>query len=195
MRIEKEYDLTGYNTFGIRASTAYFAAVESEADISALFAAPEFKSNEKLFLGGGSNILFTKNWQGIAVRDGLKGMEVVEESAADVLLRAMGGEVWHDFVQFAVSRGYWGIENLALIPGSVGAAPMQNIGAYGVELKDAIETVEAVAVATGEKKIFNKDQCAFGYRDSIFKNKEKGEVFYHCHHCASFKKSEAQYFI
>ncbi|MEK7089132.1 MAG: UDP-N-acetylmuramate dehydrogenase, partial [Patescibacteria group bacterium] len=141
------------------------------------FLSSEFKNNQKLFLGGGSNILFTKNFDGIVVLNKLKGIEILREDSENVFIKSMGGEIWHNLVIFAVNKNYWGIENLSLIPGTVGAAPMQNIGAYGVEFKDILENVEAYEIETGEKEVFKREECEFGYRDSIFKNKLKGKYF------------------
>jgi UDP-N-acetylmuramate dehydrogenase len=177
MEILKNYDLTKLNTFGISVRAKFFVELNSESDLKELFTSPEFKNNEKLFLGKGSNVLFTQNFDGIVVLNKLKGIEILEENSENVFIRSMGGEIWHDLMTFAVNRGYWGIENLSLIPGTVGAAPVQNIGAYGAELKDILENVEAYDVKTGEKKIFSKKECEFGYRDSIFKNKLKGKYF------------------
>jgi len=177
MKIEKDYDLTSLNTFGIRARAKFFATVSTEEEFKALLELPEYKDNEKLFLGGGSNILLTRDFPGIVVLNQIKGIKVTKEDDQHAWVRAMGGEVWHDLVLVAVERGLWGIENLAFIPGSVGAAPMQNIGAYGAELKNVLESVEAYDADTGEPKIFHASDCAFGYRDSIFKNVVKGKYF------------------
>jgi UDP-N-acetylmuramate dehydrogenase len=179
MEIKEHYNLSKANTFGLEAKALFFVEIQSEADLAELFALPEFRQNKKLFLGGGSNVLLTEDFDGIVVLNMLKGIEVVEENpdGNSVSIRAMGGEVWHDLVTFAVDRGYWGIENLSLIPGTVGAAPMQNIGAYGAELKKVLETVEAFDVETGAKRIFSKEECELGYRDSIFKNRLKGKYF------------------
>ncbi len=177
IKILKNYDLTRLNTFGIKAQAKFFVEVESEADIPALFNSSDFKNNQRFFLGGGSNTLFTKDFDGLVILNNLKGMEILEENNNDVLVRAMGGENWHDLVLFTVEHGLWGIENLSLVPGSVGAAPMQNIGAYGAELKNTLESIEAYDVQTGEKRIFKKEECNFGYRDSIFKNEVKGQYF------------------
>jgi len=174
MEILKDYDLTKLNTFGISARTSFFVELNEESELQELFLSPEFKNNQKLFLGGGSNILFTKNFDGVVILNKLKGIKMLKEDFENVLIKSMGGEVWHDLVMFVVNGGYWGIENLSLIPGTVGAAPIQNIGAYGVELKDILETVEAYEIETGQKKVFEKEECEFGYRDSIFKNKLKG---------------------
>ncbi|MFA5999611.1 MAG: UDP-N-acetylmuramate dehydrogenase [Candidatus Paceibacterota bacterium] len=177
MQITENYNLIKLNTFGISARAKFFVEVNNEDDLRALFLLSEFKNNEKLFLGGGSNVLFTKDFDGIVILNRIKGIEIVKEESSSVLIRAMGGEIWNDLVNFAVEREYWGIENLALVPGTVGAAPMQNIGAYGVELKDTLESVEALDIQSGGKKIFLKDECGFGYRESIFKNKIKGQYF------------------
>jgi len=177
MKIEQNYNLSKQNTFGINANAKFFVEVNNEEDLKELFILPEFKQNKKMFLGGGSNILFTKDFEGIVVLNKLKGFDVKEENSEVVVVRAMGGELWHDLVMFTVDRGYWGIENLALIPGTVGASPIQNIGAYGVELKDTLLDVEAFEIETGLKKNFSKEDCKFGYRDSIFKNELKNKYF------------------
>lgn len=177
MEILRDYDLTGLNTFGVEARARYVVELENEGDVPRLFALPEFKNNKKLFLGGGSNILLTRDFDGVVILNKLKGIEIVRDEGDIIHLRAMGGEIWHDVVTFAVERGYWGIENLALIPGTVGAAPMQNIGAYGAELKEVLESVEAYNVETGEKKIFSMPECKPGYRDSVFKRELKDTYF------------------
>ncbi|OGI60648.1 UDP-N-acetylenolpyruvoylglucosamine reductase [Candidatus Nomurabacteria bacterium RIFCSPHIGHO2_01_FULL_37_25] len=180
MEIHKDYDLTKLNTFGISVSAKFFIEIHDKTDLENLFDTPEFKNNKKLFLGGGSNILFTKNFDGLVVLNKLKGIKILSESSTDVVIHAMSGEIWHDLVIFAVERGYWGIENLSLIPGTVGAAPMQNIGAYGAELRDVLESVEAYDLESGKenkKKVFSREECLFGYRDSIFKNELKDKYF------------------
>lgn len=177
MRILENYDLTKLNTFSIFVNAKFFVEIKKEEDLAELFNLPEFINNKKMFLGGGSNVLFTKDFDGIVVLNKLKGIEILEENSKIVAIRAMGGEFWNDLVSFAVSRGYWGIENLAFIPGTASAAPMQNIGAYGAELKDTLLNVEAFEIETGIKKIFNKEECALGYRESIFKNKLKDKYF------------------
>ncbi len=177
MIIKQDYDLSGLNTFGVPAKAKFFTEIESESDLKELFDTSQFKDSEKLFLGGGSNVLFTKDFNGIVVLNKLKGIEVLKENPETILIRAMSGEIWHDLVSFAVSGGYWGIENLSLIPGTVGAAPMQNIGAYGAELKDTLEKVETVEIETGKPKTFANKECEFGYRDSIFKKNLKNKYF------------------
>lgn len=177
MKIIENYDLTKLNTFGISARAKFFVELDNGLDLQALFKSSEFKNNRKLFLGGGSNILFTQDFDGIVILNKLKGIEILEENSKSVLIKSMGGVMWHDLVIFAVDRGYWGIENLSLIPGTVGAAPMQNIGAYGVELKNTLENVEAYEIETGKKRIFKKEECEFGYRYSIFKGELKDKYF------------------
>jgi len=177
MEILKDYDLNKLTTFGVPAQAKYFTVLERESDLKDLFSRQEFKENNKMFLGGGSNILFTRDFDGIVVLNKIKGIEIVGEDENSVVVRAMGGEVWNDLVLFAASREYWGIENLALIYGTVAAAPMQNIGAYGVEIKDVLSGVETYDINTGEKKLFSTSECELGYRDSVFKNKFKDRYF------------------
>ena len=177
MDIVRDYNLKDLNTFGIVAHAKYFVVLEHETDITALFATPEFKDNKRLFLGGGSNVLFTGDFDGIVILNKLKGVEIIHDDGEQVSIKIMGGEIWHDVVIFAVEHNLWGIENLSLIPGTAGATPIQNIGAYGVELKDTLESAEGYDVETGVKKIFSREECKLGYRDSIFKNDLKGKYF------------------
>ncbi len=177
MVIHKDFDLTALNTFGVPAKASYYAEIENEEELLELFNSLEFKNNNRMFLGGGSNVLFTKDFDGMVILNKWDGIEVLKEDETSVTLRAMGGGVWHDLVLYAVERGYWGIENLSLIPGTVGAAPMQNIGAYGAELKDTLLRVETYEIQTGDKRVFDRRECNFGYRDSIFKNEAKGKYF------------------
>jgi len=177
MKILENYDLKSLNTFGVSAMAKFFVEIKDENEPQELFAHPLFKENNKLFLGGGSNVLLTKNFNGLVISNKLKGIEIISEDSESVMVQAMSGEIWNDLVSFAVEHNYWGIENLALIPGTVGAAPMQNIGAYGVELKDTLLNLEAYDISSGEKRIFTKDECAFGYRDSVFKNSLKDKYF------------------
>ena len=165
--------LQAYNTFGIDVSAKYFSEIESTDDFRTLLTDPAFEMEEKLILGGGSNILFTKNFDGLVIKNALPGITLIKEDAYHSWIKVAAGEPWHPFVLYCVERNLAGIENLSLIPGLVGAAPMQNIGAYGVEIKDTCEEVEAVNMATGEVEIFNNAACEFGYRESIFKHKLK----------------------
>ncbi len=177
MKVQQNYDLTKLNTFGVVVRARFFAEVASELELTELLEMPEFKNSKRVFLGGGSNVLFLKDFDGMVVLNKLKGIEITNQDAESVCVRAMSGEIWHDLVTFTVDRGYWGLENLAYVPGTVGAAPMQNIGAYGAELKNVLERVEAIEIETGEKKVFSNSECELGYRDSIFKNKLKDKYF------------------
>ncbi len=177
MEIKKNYNLKELNTFGVNVHAKFFAEVGSESELREVIISPEFTENKRFFLGGGSNILFIKDFDGIVIKNNFKGIEIVHEDAESVTVRAGAGEVWHDMVHFTVERGLWGIENLSLIPGTVGGAPVQNIGAYGAELKDTLENVEAYDIETGMKKIFSLPECNFGYRDSVWKHEAKGKYF------------------
>jgi UDP-N-acetylmuramate dehydrogenase len=177
MEILENYDLKNLNTFGISAKAKFFAEISSEEALKELMSSSEYKNNQKLILGGGSNILFTKDFDGIVIRNKLEGITLIKENEDHVWIKAMSGVIWHELVTFAVSKSLWGIENLSLIPGTVGGAPMQNIGAYGVELEKTLENVEAYDLASGEKRIFSKEECQLGYRDSIFKQEVKGKYF------------------
>ncbi|OGJ01972.1 UDP-N-acetylenolpyruvoylglucosamine reductase [Candidatus Nomurabacteria bacterium RIFCSPLOWO2_12_FULL_44_11] len=177
MTIKKDYDLTKLNTFGISARAKFFAEITNEADLGELFDSKEFKNNKKLFLGGGSNILLLGDFPGIVIVNRLKEITVLDEDEESMQIRAMSGEVWHDLVNFAVERSLWGIENLSFIPGTVGAAPMQNIGAYGAELKNVLESVETIEVKSGHLRTFSMAECQLGYRDSIFKQELKDKYF------------------
>ncbi len=163
--------LKPYNTFGIEARAAWFAEADSVETLRALLtqAVPPV-----LILGGGSNVLFTRDWPGTVIRNAIRGIEVVRRFPNRLWVRAGGGEEWHHLVCWAVQHNLGGIENLSLIPGSVGAAPVQNIGAYGVELQDVFVRLEAVELSTGRLRTFSRGACRFGYRDSIFKREEKG---------------------
>lgn len=177
MQIFKDFDLTKLNTLGVYARTHEFVEINNEEDLKELFTLKEFIQNKKIFLGGGSNVLFTKDFEGIVVLNRLKGIEILKETGEYIIIRSMSGVIWHDLVCFTTDHGYWGIENLALIPGTVGGAPVQNIGAYGVEIKDTLENVETYSVVDGAKKIFSVDDCRLGYRDSVFKNEFKDKYF------------------
>lgn len=171
MQIQKNVSLKAYNTFGINAKAAHFCEVDTTEEMKAFLY--ENKNNlfaPALILGEGSNILFTKDYPGIILKNNIRGIQMVREDENAVWMQAGAGENWHTFVLHCIELGYGGVENLSLIPGTVGAAPMQNIGAYGVEIKDVFEQLEAVAVETGELYEFNNDDCHFGYRESVFKN-------------------------
>ena len=173
--ISENVNLANYNTMGIAAIARYFVSVTSVEELKQVLAEPRFQSLPKFIIGGGSNVLFLHDFEGLLIHINIGGMEVMEEDDQSIILKIGAGENWHKLVTYCVSKGWGGIENLALIPGSVGAAPIQNIGAYGVELEEAFESLEAVEMETGQIKSFRKKECDFGYRDSVFKNKYKGE--------------------
>ncbi|MCX6199995.1 MAG: UDP-N-acetylmuramate dehydrogenase [Bacteroidetes bacterium] len=177
MEIQKNKPLDDLNTFGINVGAQYFAEVTSVDEFGELMQLEVYKTNKKLILGGGSNILFTDCVYGIVVKNSIKGISVVSETETEVIVKANAGEMWHEFVLWCIERNYAGIENLSLIPGLVGAAPMQNIGAYGVEIKDVFQELEAINLVTGESVKFNLNDCEFGYRESVFKNKCKNKFF------------------
>lgn len=173
--ILKNHSLLPFNTFGLEARTKYFTSFHSTNDLQELRLTPEYKKEKKLILGGGSNILLTQDQNAFALLNQIKGIAIEEEDAKSYVVSAGGGENWHDFVLHCIKNGYAGIENMSFIPGSVGASPMQNIGAYGTEIKDVFEWLDAFHLETGEIHRFYKNDCAFGYRESVFKNKYKGE--------------------
>ncbi len=173
MQIEDNVALKPYNTFGIEANAKHMATCTSVDDFNELRGWKNFNTSPKLILGGGSNILFTKDYDGLVIKNDFKGIELVEDDGENLVIKAGAGENWHQFVMHCVSNGYAGIENLSLIPGNVGASPMQNIGAYGVEIKDVFHQLTAVDMSSGEEVIFKLDECNFGYRESIFKNTAK----------------------
>lgn len=165
------------NTFGFDISASIFIEINEKADIESLWKTNLLSQSSPLFLGGGSNILFTKNYPGIVVFNHLKGRNILFENDDVVIVDIGGGENWHETVLWAVSCGWGGIENLALIPGSVGAAPIQNIGAYGIEIEQVLESVEVFDLMEGKWAALSREECQFGYRDSIFKRQAKGRYF------------------
>jgi UDP-N-acetylmuramate dehydrogenase len=172
LQIQENVSLRNFNTFGVEASARYFVEINRKEELTELFLDPQWREGKTLVLGGGSNMLLVNDFAGLVIRINIRGIEH-RISHNDVFIDAGAGEVWNDLVNFCVLRGYAGLENLSLIPGSVGAAPIQNIGAYGVELQDVFHTCCAFEVATGEFKTFTKADCHFGYRESIFKNELK----------------------
>ena len=175
MNISANISLKPYNTFGIDASAKYFTSIQSIQNIQELLQSSEYKTNEHLILGGGSNLLLTKNVDALVIKNDLKGIEIVKETSDSVYVKCAAGEVWHEFVMWSIQHNYGGLENLSLIPGCTGASPMQNIGAYGVEIKDTFYELEAIHTQTGEQKTFSKSECEFGYRESVFKRKFKNQ--------------------
>lgn len=174
MQVQDNISLRPYNTFGIDAQAEHFIQLTDTKQLGEL---TKTWPGEKHVIGGGSNILLTKNVEGITILNRLKGIELIKEDDDHVWLKVSSGEVWHELVMYTIGKGWAGIENLALIPGTVGAAPMQNIGAYGVEVKEVIEAVTAWHWGEQQYITLNNAQCLFGYRDSIFKHELKGKVF------------------
>jgi UDP-N-acetylmuramate dehydrogenase len=167
-------DLFPYNTFGIHAEARDLIAIRSEQQLVTFLQG----NREPLFiLGGGSNILLTKNVDAIVLRNEIEGIEILSENEDAAIIKVGGGESWHSFVEWAIARQLGGIENLSLIPGTVGAAPIQNIGAYGAELQDVFHSLQAVDMQSGESVTFSREQCEFGYRESYFKKEGKGRYF------------------
>ncbi len=175
MIVQKNVQLKPFNTFGIEATAKYFVEIYSIKQLQEILQNPDYQSTERLILGGGSNMLLTKDFDGLVIKIAIKGFEIIQENEDNIWIKAGAGVVWHDLVMHCVNKNYAGMENLSLIPGTVGAAPMQNIGAYGIEIKEVFEALEALEIATGEIKVFDKVTCNFGYRESIFKHEAKGK--------------------
>lgn len=169
--LQRNVNLAPFTTFAVEAKTAYFASFTTIEELKKLLS--EVKDRKLLILGGGSNILFRNNFDGVTLHNKIQGISTVKEDENYIVLKVGAGEVWHDFVLYTLSKGWGGVENLSLIPGSVGASPMQNIGAYGVEIKDVFESLEAVEISSGELRTFSHEECQFGYRESIFKKSLK----------------------
>ena len=168
LQIQQNVSLKNFNTFGIDARASYFVEIDRADDLVELFMDPQWKTTPRLVLGGGSNLLLTQDFDGLVIRMNIRGIEH-RINHDGVFVEAGAGEVWNEFVNYCVKYEFAGIENLSLIPGSVGASPIQNIGAYGVELKDVFDSCDAFEIATGTFKTFTKADCHFGYRESIFK--------------------------
>jgi len=170
MQIETGVSLKPHNTFGLPAVARTLVRVASDGDVRQVVDHPELGRAPKFVLGGGSNIILTRDMPQLVLKVEVRGMRLVEERADAWIVEAGAGESWHDFVAWTIAQGWPGLENLALIPGTVGAAPVQNIGAYGVELKDRFESLDAVDLVTGRSVTLRESICAFGYRDSVFKH-------------------------
>lgn len=173
--IQANINLQPHNTFGLESIATHFASFKTIEELKELLIHNQTAQQELLVLGGGSNILLTKNFDGLVLKNDLKGITTISEEENHCLVKASAGENWHDFVLYAIENNLGGIENLSLIPGSVGAAPMQNIGAYGTEIKDVFHELEALNIETLEIEKFEADACSFGYRESVFKRKLKGK--------------------
>jgi UDP-N-acetylmuramate dehydrogenase len=174
MELKTNISLKPYNTFGIDVTADHLIVINNESDLKHVISQ---KYSPLKIIGGGSNILLTKPINGYVLKNEIKGIEIINEDQDIVTVKVGAGEKWHQFVMWSLSHHLGGIENLALIPGSVGAAPMQNIGAYGIEQENAFCSLQAMHLETGEKKVFSKMDCQFGYRDSVFKNHLKNQYF------------------
>jgi UDP-N-acetylmuramate dehydrogenase len=174
LQVQQNVSLKNFNTFGVEAKARWFVEIGSKDELAELFLDPQWKTGKKLVIGGGSNMLLINDVDGLVIRINIRGI-AHRISHNDVFVEAGAGEVWNDLVNYCVLREYAGLENLSLIPGSVGAAPIQNIGAYGVELQDVFHTCEAFEIATGTLKTFTKADCHFGYRESIFKGELRAQ--------------------
>ena len=173
MQIQSKVSLKPFNTFGVDVTARKFVEVNQLEELRQIL--KNTYASEIFILGGGSNMLLTKDVEEMVIHVNLKGKEVVEERPEEVIVKAMAGENWHEFVLYCIERNFGGLENLSLIPGNVGTTPIQNIGAYGVEIKDSFKSCTALNLQTLELKTFSKEECEFGYRDSIFKNAAKGK--------------------
>ena len=176
IKVKRNISLKKYNTFNIDVKAKYFLSLTSEQDVIDILNNKKYKDKKKLIIGGGSNILFTQNYEGIILLNSIKGIKILSNNNDNIKIEVGAGEIWHDLVIWSINNNLSGIENLSLIPGLVGASPIQNIGAYGVEVKNVIESVNYIDIQTGKKIIMNNYECNFGYRDSIFKNKLKGRI-------------------
>ena len=173
MLVQENYSLKSYNTFGIAANAKQFVSVKSAEELSKILI--EYKSSEKFILGGGSNMLLTQNINSLVIHIDLKGKRIVNQDESFVEIECQAGENWHEFVLWTINQDFGGLENMSLIPGNVGTTPIQNIGAYGTEIKDTMLSCKAMNIDNQEVKIFSNKECNFGYRESIFKNELKNQ--------------------
>ncbi|MDR2908202.1 MAG: UDP-N-acetylmuramate dehydrogenase [Bacteroidales bacterium] len=175
LNIQSNLSLKHLNTFGIDVNARYFCEISSVDELRALVSSEVFQQNARLVLGEGANILFTKDFDGLVIKPAIKGIEVISEEENAIWVKANAGEVWHDFVMHCCEKAWNGLENLAYIPSSVGASPIQNIGAYGVEIKDVLHSLEAFNLETQTLETFTNADCQFAYRESVFKRAYKGK--------------------
>jgi len=171
MQIQTNFSLKKFNTFGIEAKATQFVAVHNLEDLKSIL--KSHVSNKKFILGGGSNMLLTQDIDALVIHIDLKGKKIIKEDENFVWVESQAGENWHEFVLWTIDQNFGGLENMSLIPGNVGTTPVQNIGAYGTEIKDTFVSCNAINIATQEMKTFTKDECNFGYRESVFKNEAK----------------------
>ena len=174
--LRENYSLKNNNSFGIDSRARYFAGIDKESDLVQFIHHNPAPGLPVMILGSGSNILFVSDYEGLIIHPLIRGIEVLRENSKDVIVKVGAGEIWDSFVEWAVGRNYGRIENLSLIPGSVGASPVQNIGAYGTDVAEVIEQVETIQIKDGRKKTFDHKDCRFGYRTSIFKTNLKSKV-------------------
>jgi len=175
MKFLHNYNLKNYNTFGLNVKTDHFIDVSSVDELRKVLLKNEFLKDKKFILGGGSNVLFVKDFDGLVIKNSIPGIDIISENDSSAIVEAGAGVIWDELVQFCVDRNLGGIENLSLIPGSTGAAPIQNIGAYGQELKDTFLELTGIFTESGEEKKFNNLDCKFSYRNSIFKDELKNK--------------------
>lgn len=173
MEIQQNTSLKNYNTFGIDAKAKYFCEINSVSELSQALQLTNYP--KKIFISGGSNMLITQDIDALVLHINIKGIEIISEDENQVLIKVKAGENWHQLILWTLEQNYGGLENMSLIPGNTGTAPIQNIGAYGVELKDTFESCEAMHIATQALRTFTKNDCQFGYRDSYFKNEGYGQ--------------------
>ena len=173
MEIQSHFSLKNYNTFGIEANAEQFVAVHNLSELKSIL--EQNKSQKKFVLGGGSNMLLTKNIEALVIHIDLKGKKILKEDADFVWVESQAGENWHEFVLWTIDQNFGGLENMSLIPGNVGTTPVQNIGAYGTEIKDTFVSCKAVNIENQEMRTFTNEECNFGYRESIFKNEIKDQ--------------------
>ncbi len=173
MTIQTDFSLKKYNTFGIEAKAKQFVAVHSIEDLKTIL--QQYQSAPKFVLGGGSNMLLTQDIQALVIHVDLKGKKILKEDDDFVWVESMAGENWHEFVLWTIAQNFGGLENMSLIPGNVGTTPVQNIGAYGTEIKDTFVSCDAINIATQQLKTFDREECKFGYRESVFKHEIKDQ--------------------
>lgn len=173
MHIQHNFSLKKYNTFGIEAKAKQFVAVHSEVELKKVL--KRYQNDKKFILGGGSNMLLTKDIDALVIHIDLKGKKILKEDSDFVWVESQAGENWHEFVLWTIDQNFGGLENMSLIPGNVGTTPVQNIGAYGTEIKDTFVSCEAINIKTQQSKTFTKDDCKFGYRESVFKHEVKDQ--------------------
>lgn len=174
MRFNKNFSLLNYNTFGLDVQSKFFYEFDSEEDLKKILCESAVRTNKLLVVGQGSNLLFLSNFDGVVLHSAMNDIRVLEQNGDDVLVEADAGVLWDDLVDYSVQNNWWGIENLSLIPGETGAAAIQNIGAYGAEIKDVVQKVKTIEIESCNEKVFDVSECGYGYRQSVFKNDLKG---------------------